>query len=198
MECKPKLVVEFLDNFKELESFSCGEKQMDDFIHENLEDCSINHYCTTYCVRNAESNEIAAIFSLSFDSVDIDHDDFDDMRIGAAGTDKPHVTESFRERFEEKYTYPALEITYLAVDRKYQHMNVGAEIVDDVCAMARQQSLAGCVFVTVLALHKDGYSAVPFYEKCHFAKQTPLPKADVWPMYKTLWIEEVDDSEDDE
>ena len=22
----------------------------------------------------------------------------------------------------------------------------------------------------------DVYSAVPFYEKCHFAKQTPLPK----------------------
>ena len=22
----------------------------------------------------------------------------------------------------------------------------------------------------------DGYSTVPFYEKCHFATQTPLPK----------------------
>lgn len=46
------------------------------------------------------------------------------------------------------------------------------------------------IFVTVLALHKDSYSAVPFYEKCNFAKQTPLPKADVWPMYKTLWVEQ--------
>lgn len=196
MGCKPKLVVEFLEKFEELERFSCGEKQMDDFIHSSLEDCSINHYCTTYCVRNADNDDIAAIFSLSFDSVDIDHDDFDDMRIGAAGTDKPYVTDSFRDRFEEKYTYPALEITYLAVDKKYQHMNVGAEIVDDVCAMARQQKLAGCVFITVLALHKEGYSAVPFYEKCNFAKQTPLPKADVWPMYKTLWIEEVDDADE--
>lgn len=192
MEDKPNLMVELLVDFNELVDFSCGEEQMDEFIHGNLKDCSINHYCTTYCVRNKDNREIAAIFSLSFDSVDIDQDDFDDMRIGAAGTDKPHVTDSFRERFEEKYTYPALEITYLAVDKKYQHMSIGAEIVEDVCAMARKQSLAGCIFVTVLALHKSGYSAVPFYEKCHFAKQTPLPKADVWPMYKTLWVEETE------
>ena len=106
----PKLIVELLANFEELDSFSCGEKQMDDFIHGNLKDCSINHYCTTYCVRDKDNNDIAAIFSLSFDSVDIDHDDFDDMRIGAAGTDKPYVTESFRDRFEEKYTWHCTKI----------------------------------------------------------------------------------------
>lgn len=182
--------VEHLVNFKELTGFCCGEKQMDDFIQSYLEDCSINHYCTTYCVRSKDNDDIAAIFSLSFDSVNIEQDDFDDMRIGAAGTDKPYVTASFRERFEDKYTYPALEITYLAVDKKYQHMHIGEGIVEDVCAMAKKQSLGGCIFVTVLALHKEGYSAVPFYEKCRFAKQTPLPKADVWPMYKTLWVDE--------
>ena len=182
--------VEHLVDFKELAGFCCGEKQMDDFIQSYLEECSINHYCTTYCVKSKDNHDIAAIFSLSFDSVNIEQDDFDDMRIGAAGTDKPYVTESFRERFEDKYTYPALEITYLAVDKKYQHMHIGEGIVEDVCAMAKKQSLGGCIFVTVLALHKEGYSAVPFYEKCRFAKQTPLPKADVWPMYKTLWVDE--------
>ncbi len=191
-------IVGHLYKFDELQDFYCGEVQMDEFIHGNLKECSMNHYCTTYCVHNAVNNEIAAIFSLSFDSVDIDHDDFDDMRIGAAGTDKPHVTESFRERFEEKYTYPALEITYLAVAKKFQGKNLGYDIIDYVCDMARKQTLGGCLFITVLALHKDGYSAVPFYEKCHFAMQTPLPKADVWPMYKTLWIEEVDDSDEEE
>lgn len=190
MTANPDFIVENLEDFDELMNFQCGEAQMDEFIHGNLKECSINHYCKTYCVRCVANNEIAAIFSLSFDSVDIDHDDFDDMRIGAAGTDKPQVTESFRERFEEKYTYPALEITYLAVSQKYQGKNIGANIIENVCDMARKQSLGGCLFITVLALHKNGYSAVPFYEKCHFAKQTPLPKADVWPMYKTLWVEE--------
>lgn len=26
-----------------------------------------------------------------------------------------------------------------------------------------------------------------FDEKNHFAKLTPVPQFDVWPMYKTLW-----------
>ena len=30
--------------------------------------------------------------------------DFDDMRMGAAGTDLPAVKETFREQFEQKYT----------------------------------------------------------------------------------------------
>lgn len=183
--------VEHLADFKELSNFYCGENQMDEFIHENLQECSENHFCTTYCVRQKNTGKIAAIFSLSFDSVDIEQDDFEDMRIGAAGTELPAVSDSFRDRFEEKYTYPALEITYLAVAKEFQHMKLGSRIVEDICLMAKKQSLGGCLFVTVLALHKPTYSAVSFYERCHFAKQTPLPKADVWPMYKTLWYEQM-------
>ena len=44
MACKQSLVVELLEDFKELANFSCGEEQMDNFIHSHLEDCSINHY----------------------------------------------------------------------------------------------------------------------------------------------------------
>ena len=44
-------------------------------------------------------------------------DDIDDMRIEAAGTELPLVEYTFRERFEQKCTYPSLEITYLAVNR---------------------------------------------------------------------------------
>lgn len=64
-------IVGRLHNFDELQDFYCGEPQMDEFIHGNLKECSINHYCATYCVRDAANSEIAAIFSLSFDSVDI-------------------------------------------------------------------------------------------------------------------------------
>lgn len=187
---KQNFVIEHLSDFGELTDFYCGESQMDEFIHGNLKECSDNHYCITYIVRSTSDNDIAAIFSLSFDSVDIEKDDFDDMRIGAAGTELPDITDSFRDQFEEKYTYPALEITYLAVNRKYQHKKLGESIVENVCEMARKQTLGGCLFVTVLALHKSDYSAVSFYEKCHFAKQTALPKADVWPMYRTLWVNE--------
>ena len=41
-------VIGRLLNFDELQDFYCGEGQMDEFIHGNLKECSINHYCTTY------------------------------------------------------------------------------------------------------------------------------------------------------
>ena len=55
---------------------------------------------------------------------------------------------------------------------------------------ARNQRYAGCVFLTVRAWHTSDYSAVGFYEKNQFAKLTPVPQMDVWPMYKTIWPEE--------
>ena len=68
------------------------------------------------------------------------------MRIGAAGTDLPAVKETFREQFEQKYTYPALEIAYLAIDKKFQSLHLGSALVEEIASMARNQRYAGCVF----------------------------------------------------
>ena len=106
-----ELLIQRVTDFSGIEQFECGITQMDNFLHEHLEDCSKSHYCTTYFVRFEQDGDIVALFSLSNDSVDIDSDDFEDMRIGASGTDLPLVDELFREQFEQKYTYPALEIT---------------------------------------------------------------------------------------
>lgn len=119
--------------------------------------------------------------------MDLSEDDFDDMRIGAAGTELPLVENTFRERFEQKCTYPSLEITYLAVNKKYQNMKIGSTLINFIANIARNQNVSGCIFLTVNALHTPAYSAVSFYEKNHFAKLTPVPQFDVWPMYKTLW-----------
>ena len=186
------LLIEPLEDYQELTSFVSGIKQMDDFIHEYLGECDASHYCQTYAVRSPKTNNMLAIFSLSFDSIKLDEDDFEDMRIGAAGTGKPTVDDWFRERFEEKAIYPALEIAYLAVSQESQHLHLGSEILSQIEYMAKMQKMAGCVFLTVNALHTPSYSAVPFYEKNQFAKLTVLPQSDVWPMYKTLWVEEPD------
>ena len=92
------------------------------------------------------------------------------MRIGAAGTDLPAVKETFREQFEQKYTYPALEIAYLAIDKKFQSLHLGSALIEEIASMARNQRYAGCVFLTVRAWHTSDYSAVGFYEKNQFAK----------------------------
>ena len=182
-----ELLIQRVTDFSGIEQFECGITQMDNFLHEHLEDCSKSHYCTTYFVRFEHDGDIVALFSLSNDSVDIDSDDFEDMRIGASGTDLPLVDELFREQFEQKYTYPALEITYLAVSKKYQSMKIGSAIIDIIANMAREQKLSVCVFLTVKALVTKEYIALSFYEKNQFARLTSTPQFDVWPMYRTLW-----------
>lgn len=178
-----------LIDFEELVGFYTGKEKMDAFLHNHLKDCEESHYCQTFCVRLKKTNAIIAIFALAFDSVDIDLDDFDDMRIGAAGADLPSVNDTFREQFEQKSTYPALEIAYLAVDSNYRYLHIGSALIEQIVNMARSQKLAGCVFLTVRAWHILEYSAVGFYEKNQFAKLTPLPQMDVWPMYRTVWPE---------
>ena len=191
--CKnSELIIELADEFDSLKSFDSGNAQMDDFIHDYLSACSRCHFCVTYYVKLVPKGDVVALFSLSNDSVDLSEDDFDDMRIGVAGTELPLIENDFRERFEQKCTYPSLEITYLAVIRKYQNLKIGSTLIDFIATMARNQKVSGCVFLTVNALHTSAYSAVGFYEKNHFAKLTPVPQMDVWPMYRTLWLEEND------
>ena len=115
-------------------------------------------------------------------------DDFEDLSIGAAGTDDLAVEETFSSTFEKKYSYPALEITYFAIDKNYRGQGLGRELIDVIVERAKTQDVAACLFLTVNALHTKEYSAVGFYEKCRFAKLSPVPQMDVWPMYKTIWV----------
>lgn len=183
-------VIEKLDDFDRLGNFFCGVAEMDNFIHDNLKICNDNHYCTTFVVKEDSSDEIVALFSLSFDSVNLDASDFEDINIGASGTDMIDVDENHRNAFELKYTYPALEITYIAVRNDRRKRKIGIDLVYEIAEWAKRQDMAGCLFLTVNALHTKEYSAVGFYEKCKFAKLTPVPQMDVWPMFKTLWIKE--------
>ena len=179
--------IELLTDFKLIRDFHCGVKTMDDFIHSDLEIYTNNHYCSTYCVRAKLNGKVAALFALSFDSIILDQDDFEDINIGASETDRPKVDEQTRRDFESKYVYPALEIAYLAVDSRYQKMHLGSAIIEEIVNYAKTQTLAGCIFLTVKAYHTKEYSAFPFYEKCRFARLTATPKGEVWPMFKTLW-----------
>ena len=89
---------------------------------------------------------------------------------------------------KKKYSYPALEITYFAIDKNYRGQGLGRELIEVIVERAKTQDVAACLFLTVNALHTKEYSAVGFYEKCKFAKLSPVPQMDVWPMYKTIWV----------
>ena len=61
-----------------------------------------------------------------------------------------------------KPRYPALDIAYLAVQKQWRGRGVGNLLIDTIAQQARNQSFAGCQFLTVEALATSEYSAVGF------------------------------------
>lgn len=180
-----ELKVELTDSTRELGLFCCGVKAMDDFIHGKLESCVKNSFCKLYVVKG-ENEEVVALFALSFDSLRLDNDDKDDLLKEFAGTTTPHLTKEYDEMFWTKAHYPALEIAYLAVDKKFQKRHIGRDIIETIVDKAQNQTFAGCQFLTVDAYCTKEYNAVPFYQKCGFANIDIVPIFDTVRMYRNL------------
>ncbi len=185
-----KLDIAKLDDASCLSDFRCGIPEMDEFIREGLITSILHHYCQAYKVcLNAQ---IVALFALSFDSLNLDSDDKNDMMAGYSVSKPPYLATDYKDIFLNKSHYPALEITYLAVDERAGKQGLGRIIVEAVMEKAQSQELAGCQFLTVEALHTKGYSAVGFYEKCGFSPcDYPDPNKDTLRMFRTLYPEQV-------
>ena len=185
------LQIEILKGLQCLHKFRCGVPEMDDFIQNGLITSITHHYCQAYSVKINE--DIAAIFALSFDSLDLDSDDKDDMLSGISVADIPQLTNDYKEIFLNKPHYPALEIAYLAVDTRYSNQGLGRAVVEAIVSKAQTQDLAGCQFLTVEALNVTGYNAVPFYSKCSFSPcEYPNPNKGTLRMFRTLYPSDVD------
>jgi GNAT superfamily N-acetyltransferase len=181
-----RLTINRMESMEELKNFFCNIPQMDKFIHDGGLEASIkNNYCKAYTVRN-ETKELVAFFALSFDSLRLDTDDIEDLQNGWSDTSTPQPSPDYFETFWSKTHYPAIEISYLAVDKKYQRLHIGEHIIAKIEEKARSQNLAGCQFLTVGALVLPNYSAVPFYTACNFAKLDPTPTNEVLRMYHNL------------
>ena len=183
------LVITELRDTSVLKDFYCGVKPMDQFIHDGLQLSITNHYCCAYTVKLGEAGEaIDAIFALNFDSLDLDMDDKDEMMEGSSSTDKPLLTDDYKEIFLNKLHYPALEISYLAVRQDLQKSGLGRTIIEFIIKRAQEQAFAGCQFLTVEALATSSYSSVGFYEGCHFSPcEYPNPNKGTLRMYRTLY-----------
>lgn len=180
-----RLAIEHLKGIEELKDFYCGVSKMDEFIHGGLDASLYNDYCKAYTVKN-EAGIVVAFFALSFDSLQLDVDDIEDLRNGWADTSTPQPTPEYFRTFWSKVHYPALEIAYLAVSKQYQKQHIGTQILEAIDEMARRQQFAGCQFLTVGAYVSNEYSAVEFYSRNYFAKLSPVPIHDTLRMYHNL------------
>jgi GNAT superfamily N-acetyltransferase len=160
------LTSEKITDFHCLETFCSGVEAMDKFIQGDFRMSVENHYCSAYGVWYKE--ELVAIYALSFDSLDLDSDDKEELETGMSSTGTPNVDWNYKETFYAKPRYPALDIAYLAVREEYRGNKVGQSIVEMIADRARSQTFAGCQFLTVEALATSEYSAVGFYQRCGF------------------------------
>lgn len=181
-----KLVSYPLTDFQCLKTFSSGVESMDKFIRGDFRLSVENHYCQAYAVKLEE--EIVAIFALSFDSLDLDFDDKEGLQSGYSSTSSPDVDYDYQETFYAKPRYPAMDIAYLAIQKKWRGKHIGDFLIKQIADLARRQTLAGCQFLTVEALATNEYSAVGFYERCGFApNEVKKPYKDTLRMYMTLY-----------
>jgi GNAT superfamily N-acetyltransferase len=183
------LTSEKITDFHCLETFCSGVEAMDIFIQGDFRMSVENHYCSAYGVWYKD--ELVAIYALSFDSLDLDFDDKEELETGISSTGTPDIDWNYKETFYAKPRYPALDIAYLAVRKEYRGNRVGQSIVELIAEKARSQTFAGCQFLTVEALATSEYSAVGFYQRCGFtANEVRKPYKDTLRMFRTLYANE--------
>lgn len=162
---------------------------MDSFIQNDFRLSVENHFCAAYVVKLGE--EVVALFALSFDSLDLDCDDKEELQSEISSVGNPDLDFDYQETFYSKPRYPALDIAYLAVQKKWRGKHIGDFLVKKIADLARAQTLAGCQFLTVEALATKEYSAVGFYDKCGFApNELKKPYKDTIRMYMPLYIKD--------
>ena len=175
------LSFERIDEASVLSGFYCGILSMDVFIHEKLQEYLNQADCAAYVIK--AGNEIVAMLCLGSDTLILDDDDKDEMKSGIIP--KPDVALKSQQFLAEK-EFPAIEITYLAVDQKWRGQGIGEYIISQVEKKVQRDN-PECEFLTVEAYKTVGYSAVGFYLKCSFTPaETPLGYKDTLRMYKVL------------
>lgn len=184
-----QLVVKELTDFHSLSTFCSGIEAMDRFIQGDFRMSVENHYCSAYGVWYGD--ELVAVYALSFDSLDLDTEDKEELQTGMATTGTPDLDGNYHDTFYAKPRYPALDIAYLAVKQQYRKQGIGSAIVEQIAEDARTQNFAGCQFLTVEALSTSAYSAVGFYDHCGFTpNEVKKPYKDTIRMFRTLYEKE--------
>ena len=145
-----------LQQGERIESFDCGDADLNDFIINE------SHYyrdaliAVTYVYEHSETGEILAYFSLANDKVSV-----------ADFGSKTEFNRFRRHRFvNEKRirSYPAVKICRLGVIHSKRGLGIGSVLLDFIKSYFWVDNKTGCRFVTV-----DAYiDAVPFYEHNDF------------------------------
>lgn len=148
---------------EQIESFDCGDADLNDFILHEAPLYRKVLLAVTYIIvpKNAtNTNNVMAFFSLSNDTVSITN-----------FTNKTEFNRFRKHRFvNEKRlkVYPAVKIGRLGINKTIQGKGFGSFLLEFIKTYFIEDNKTGCRFVTV-----DAYAnAVPFYLRNDFAPLT--------------------------
>ena len=158
-----------------VETFNCGDEDLDNFIIKESPDYSKALLAVTYVVRaKTMGNKVVAYFSLAADKLSVS--DFNS---------NSEFNRFRKHRFilEKRIrSYPAVKLCRLGVDRSVKKRGLGAAILASVSYILTHGNRFGCRFFTV-----DAYrAAVPFYEKNGFL---PLTNKDADHTTRMLYLD---------
>lgn len=144
-----------------LSEFSCGVREIDDFIHNEMRLCAKYRYITPYCVKHHISGEILGVFTLSNDSIMLEEDDAEDF---------PNLSNEYRSIFPLQPSFPAVNIGHLGVRSDLQSAGIGSIIIRYVAHTFTKFNVAGCQFITVDSLNNPRTNG--FYSRLGFEYQS--------------------------
>lgn len=164
-----------------VESFDCGDADLNDFILNDAMLYRKEKLAVTYAYINKDdSTNVAAFFCLSNDRISLT--DFDNK------TKYNKFSRRFNNRKRLK-SYPAAKIGRLGVALSMKGMNIGSMLLDFIKHYFVADNKTGCRFITV-----DAYAAaIPFYLKNGFV---PLNDDDMGDPTRLLYFDLNDLDED--
>ena len=134
--------------------FSCGDKDLDDFFHNDASKYERQLLGKSYCFRLDDDNSVVVCaFTLSNSSIEARN---------LPNNRKRKLTENIP--YEKNLSsYPATLIGRLGVDRRFSGMGVGSELIKYIKnRMILPSNIAACRYLTVDAYNNE--YALRFYE----------------------------------
>lgn len=155
-EIRSRYEVRKLSADEHINSFNCGDADLNDFLLNEAAFYRKALLAVTYVFENKDTKQVVAFFSLANDKVSLS--DFEN---------KTEFNRFRKKRFvNEKRlrSYPAAKLCRLGVDESMKGQSIGTVLLDFIKSYFVVDNKTGCRFLTV-----DAYAnAVPFYLKNGF------------------------------
>ena len=158
--------IHILEPEEKIESFDCGDADLNDFILNDAFLYQKELLATTYVVQDWDTGHTLAFFSLATDKVSMS--EFEN---------KTKFNRFRKQRFtnaKRLKSYPAVKLCRIGVALSARGLHLGSRLLDLIKIMCVKNMKFGCRFLTV-----DAYiEKIPFYKKNDFNEMTVADEKD--------------------